>query len=220
MRITAWGWLIAITLFSTRARAQEATPVPLPPDSPPQTYAAPPPPSYAPPPPSCVPCPPQPCVQPCVPCPQACPTAARPPVFPLPPGTLIAIPGVTREPPGRDWRFVLEPDGSLWRERTVRKTGAAAAIVGAGIFVVPWLYQGVFGLFAGDKGLGFIPVFGAFADAARESSSIKIAYVFGGLAQAAGLTMMIAGASKRGRDEVERKRVQLSIYPGGVAGRF
>jgi hypothetical protein len=217
MRTTAWGWLIAITLFSTSARAQEATPAPLPPDSPPQSYA-PPPPAYAPP--SCVPCPPPPCVQPCVPCPQACPTAAPPVGFALPPGTLIAAAGIVREPPGRDWRFVLEPDGSLWRERTVRKTGAAAAIVGAGIVFVPWIYQGVFGLFSGDKGVGFVPVFGAFIDAANATGSIKLAYAFGGLAQAAGLTMLIAGASKRARNEVERKRVQLSIYPGGLSGRF
>jgi hypothetical protein len=179
-----------------------AAPVAAPPPVAPAPVA---PPYYAYPPACATACPPPPCagcVQPCPPvaCAPACGYGA-----PQPPLGLVA-----HKKPG--WQYVVDPDGTWWREREVKKGSAGMAVPG----LILWL-----GTYVGTAWGGFIldgwpglvsiaPFIGPFISAGIEGSTghggSAALYALSGVTQISGFILLIAGAAHK-KVHLERQRV-------------
>ena len=157
----------------------------------------------------------------------ACPTP--PPCYPAPsmPSSCCGCPcggfaGLQpRYRPG--WNYVVDADGSWWRERQVKK-GNGGLIAGG---LILWLgtyaataYGGIFG--EGLIGLpSLVPLAGPFFSAAWAGADgnggAAALYVLSGLTQISGFIMLVAGASQK-KLVLERQRVTwgAAVIPGGA----
>jgi hypothetical protein len=132
------------------------------------------------------------------------------------------------------FHLVQHEDGTWWRERERSTSSPAVWGTGLAIFSASWLGSGIGSLESanGLGPLGFLPVFGAWANAIAESGRSSCTYDYsygqsscsdhkgavagwaiGGIAQAAGFTMFLVGLAS-GPKKVERQPVMLA--PGMV----
>ena len=157
------------------------------------------------------------------------PAYPSPPVYP-PPAYYPSANLMLLKPDSDGWKLSQHPDGSLWRERERSTSSPGVWGTGLAIFTVSWLGTGI-GSLESENGLGplgFLPVFGAWANAIAEStrnncdgyyvgcdnhSAATAGWAIAGLAQAAGFTMFLVGLAS-GPRKVERQPIML--VPGAV----
>ena len=188
-----------------------AAPLALPPEnSAPPSYAQPP--AYPPPQANPYPYPPPQAYQPSA--------YAYPPPCPIPPLGDLA-----------HGRLVIDPDGSLWREKEVKRGTPGLWAPGLALWLGTYFATVVGGLYGKDFewAPSSFPIFGAFGSAyiagADGHGSAAALYAFSGLTQAAGFVMFVAGAVS-GKPKLARTRVYMSAVPLqgggglGLSGRF
>jgi hypothetical protein len=171
------------------------------------------------------------------PAPQVAPAQVAPPPPPVYPPTYPPLgyyPGMLldyQKLESDGWKVTQHPDGSLWRERT--RSTSSPAVWGSGIalFAAAWLGSGIGSLEShNDLGpVGFVPVFGAWVNAAVESGrgcsdyyydssscdhrAATAGWAIAGIAQATGFTMFLVGLAS-GPKKVEHQ--PLVVVPGAV----
>ncbi len=134
------------------------------------------------------------------------------------------IPIAGTMPPTKQWRLVLGSDGHFYRERAVTQSRLGALFVGLGVLVMPYALTAVY---VRTSNWVFVPVIGSFVSAGQSDNSLLAAgAVLGGIAQIAGVALVIVGATGTSKQKIERHKIALGGGPvagGGLlalSGRF
>jgi hypothetical protein len=147
------------------------------------------------------------------------PGVVVPPPPAPPPQLILPAPGTAL---GDGWTLTRDPNGLMYRERSVTSRKVGLWISGLSVFATLYLIGGVVTSVDDNlgsvKGIGFLPVIGAFVAGGKTGQGsyldhefLEGSYIVYGLIQAAGFAMLVAGASLR---KTHTERQPVVIVPG------